>query len=364
MITPHSILRPKISTSDIDFIAEREGYTRYIPYTFVKHLAYAYSYKLVGLPPKTCIQESNSYTKIFGEVLDTINYRQVDTNNPIKFAIRVLKLIGRRANLRELETAAITGLPFTVESEPQYQNYKCDIDSLSDVQLEVIGIKRDEIETMELSDEIQQILIFYDGLNVLKQTIDTKYDVIKQQIRSFSDFFKVRKYKLALPTFNVDLGMKKHQITKVDDSEVYTSEAIIAIDHSISMGYTTNARSLIRSILLYYIGQLEKVSNLTVTLVDVVGRVRFVEKFTNLGTLSGAFHRELEFMLPVAPVETIFSDLNKLYPGRSVVFISDGKMPLKDQIKLKFQLYSIVLDHNEILKQMSLLSGGQFIVLK
>ena len=227
-----------------------------------------------------------------------------------------------------------------------------------------MDIDRNEIETMELSKEVQQILIFYDGLNILKQTIDTKYSVIKQQIRSFSDFFKVRKYKLALPTFNVDLGMKKHQITKVDDSEVYTSEAIIAVDHSISMGYTPDARSLIRSIILYYIGQFEKVNNLTVTLIDVVGRVRSVEQFTDIGHLSEAFRRELEFMLPVSPVETIFSDLNKLYAGRSIVFISDGKMPLSKQIKLKFQLYSVVLNHNEILKQMSLLSGGQFIVLK
>ena len=129
------------------------------------------------------------------------------------------------------------------------------------------------------------------------------------------------------------------------------------------MGYTTNARSLIRSVLLYYIGQFEKIENLTVTLVNVVGRVHSTEKFTNVRSLSAAFIRELEFMLPVAPVETMFSDLNKLYSGRSVIFISDGKMPLKNQIKLKFQLYSIVLNHNEILKQMSLLSGGQFIVL-
>ena len=363
MITSHPILRPKISISDIDFIAEREGYTRYIPYTFVRHLAYAYSYKLVNQSPKDCIQESNSYTNEFGKVLEFINYEEVDTNNPIKFAVRVLKLIGRRTNLRKLEIAATTGIPFTIESEPQYQNYKCDVDSLSDTQLNIMGIERGNIETMELSDEVQQLLVFHDGLNILKHSVDTKYDVIKQQIRSFSDFFKVRKYKLALPTFNIDLEMKKHQITKVDDSDIYTSEAVIAIDCSISMGYTTNARSLIRSVLLYYIGQFEKIENLTVTLVNVVGRVHSTEKFTNVRSLSAAFIRELEFMLPVAPVETMFSDLNKLYSGRSVIFISDGKMPLKNQIKLKFQLYSIVLNHNEILKQMSLLSGGQFIVL-
>lgn len=364
MITPHPILRPKISISDIDFIVEREGYTRYVPYTFVRHLAYAYSYKLVNQSPKDCIQEANAYTKSFGDILDVIDYEEVETNNPIKFAIRVLKLISRRVNLRKLETAAITGLPFTIEAEPQFQNYKCDIDSLSDFQLDVMRIDRNSVETMELSDEVQQLLLFYDGLNVLKQTVDTKYDVIKHQIRSFSDFFKVRKYKLALPTFNIDLGMKKHQITKVDDSDIYTSEAIIAVDYSISMGYTTNARSLIRSILLYYIGQFEKVDNLTVILVRVVGKVQYVEKFTNIDSLVGALRREMEFMLPVAPVETMFSDLNKMYPGKSIVFISDGTMPLKNQIKLKFQLYSIVLNHNEILKQMSLLSGGQFIVLK
>ena len=365
MIIPHPILNSKINCTDIDFIAEREGYTKFLPYTFIRHLAYSFSYHLVNLDPNECIQVYNPYTIEFKKIINMIHYDEVNTMNAIKFAIRVLKSIDRKTNLRKLETAALTGTSFTILEESNYQNYKCDLIEFSSEQLDALNIKDDDnLETIKLSDEILQILQFYDGLNLLKQTVDTKYDVVKQQIRSFGDFFKVRKYKFALPTFNVDLGMKKLQITKVDDSDVYTSEVVIAIDCSASMGYITNARSLIRSVLLYYIGQLDKVKNLTVTLVFITGKISMIEKFTKAKDLTIAFHKLYEFGVPTFSSHTMFTELNTMYPGKSIIFVTDGTMQLKKSIKLKFQLYSIVLNHNEILKQMSLLSGGQFIILK
>jgi hypothetical protein len=364
MIVPHTILSKDISSSEIDLIAEREGYIHFLPYTFIRYLAYSFSFHMVGKSPYECIQEINPYTQMFGKLIGMIHYDEVSTFNPITFAIRTLKLIHRRVNLRKLEEASKTKMEFTFEITDKFQNYKCDLSSLSDCQLETIGVQRELIESLELSDEVLNILRFYDGLKILKNPVDTTYDIVKQQIRSYNDFFKVRKYKFALPTFNVDLGMKKLQITKIDDSDIYTSEVIVAIDCSSFMTNNPNSRSLIRSVLLHYIGQLEKISNLTVTLVYTIGRVSSIKRITNPKELSEIFVSFPNFVLPVYPLTTIFSEFNKLYAGRSVILISDGSMVLKEAVKLKCQLYSIVLTHNDILKQMSLLSGGQFIVLK
>lgn len=364
MIIPHTILNKDISISDINLIAEREGYTHFLPYTFIRYLAYSFSFYMVGKSPHECIQETNSYTEVFEKLIDMIHYDEVATFNPLTFAIRTLKLVYRKIDLRKLERASQTKEVFTIEFSDKFQNYMCDLSSLSDLQLEAIGVQRELVDTIELSDEVLSILQFYDGLKILKNPVDTTYDIVKQQIRSYNDFFKVRKYKFALPTFNVDLGMKKLQITKIDDSDIYTSEVIVAIDCSSFMTNNPNSRSLIRSILLYYIGQLEKVANLAVTLVYTIGRVSSIKRITDTRELSEIFKSFPDFVLPVYPLTTIFSEFNKLYAGRSVIFISDGSMVLREPVKLKCQLYSIVLTHNDILKQMSLLSGGQFIILK
>lgn len=364
MISAHPILDVNISIDDIKDVAIREGYILFLPLTFIKHLMCAFSYYKVNRSPKECIQEINDYTIEFSKVLDMINFSQIYNGNPITFAIRVLKLVSKKVDLRKLEKCATVGIKFDIEKEDKFQNYKFDLKKLSPIQLEAIGISGTELDTIILSDEVQSLLIFYDGLSIIDPTTDTQYDVIKKQITSFSDFYKGRRYKLALPTFSVDLGMKKLQITKIDDTEILASEVVIAIDCSLSMGMTNLARTLIRSVLLYYIDQLDRNERLVVTLLYIRGEITQVVRISNVNQLQVIFRTLPDFILPVKHAANIFKDIGMQYAGKSVIFLSDGLVDLKIPLKLNYKLYSIVLTPNEILKQTCLLSGGQFIVLK
>jgi hypothetical protein len=364
MIQPHPSLRQFIAPSYIDAIVEREGYEKFVPYTFITHLAYAYSQWIMTGSARNCINEPSVYAKEFYNLLEQINFESVDTGNPITFAIRVLRIIDKRVNLRQLELSATNGSRFDINNQVIYQNYKFDLHDLSTIQLKTLGIGENEnLDTLELCKDLQELLKLYDGLELLEQPRETKYDVIKKQLSSYNDFYKTRRYRLALPTFNTDLAMKKLQITKVDDKEILSSEVILAIDYSASVGEHLIARSLIRSILLYYIDQMDKYPSVIITVVRVVGGVESTIKITEVKELQQLFCKRINFILPVRHTTCVFDDLAKLYPGRSIVFITDGKITLPKALNLNYKLYSITLLPNDNLKQTCLLSGGQYLNL-
>jgi hypothetical protein len=364
MLVPHPQLNSEIDNKYIDEIADREGYYRFIPYTFVKHLAYAFSFYLMGKNPQDCVKEKTEYSEMFIKLLSLIQFDKIKTKNPVVFAIRVLCLTRAKLNLRKIEQSAVTSTLFVIESTDLFQNYKFDLTDLSSGQLEVLGIQQDVSSEMELSDEVQKLLIFYDGLLCLKPSVEQTYDVVKEQIRSFSDFSKVRRYKFALPSFAADLGLKKLQITKIDDSEKKVSEVILALDLSYSMKFHPSSKALLKSVLLYYLKELETMSNLQITILHVRGNITSTTTINTPKDLMNLIQNLPVFTLPTARADEFFHDINRQFAGRSVVFVSDGLSPLKTEIALKAKLYSISLSENETLHRMSIVSGGQHIVLK
>lgn len=364
MIVAHKILNPNISNKSIETVAEREGYTLFLPFTFVRHLAAAYSFYVMGRYPHECIEETNEYTKSFSKLLNMIEFAEVKTSNAIVFAIKVLQLVSKKIDLRQIETAATTGITFAVEPTEKFTNYKFDLQKLSEIQLATLGLSNEDPTTVILCEEIQKILLFYEGMNVLERTVDPEYDTIKKQITSYNDYYKGRKYKIVLPTFGIDLATKKLQITKVEDKEVFTSEVILIIDCSLSMASSKLSETMIRSVLLYYINQMELHSNLSILLAYAVGEISSVRRITKVEELQDIFHRLPAFTLPVKRSTYLFHDLESLYPGRSVIFLSDGRLEMDECIKLNYKLYIIALKMNPTLKKTCLLSGGQYIVLE
>lgn len=364
MILPHPLLNERIEIAYIDLVAEREGYEQFIPYTFISHLVAAFSYFKVGMDPIMCIQRHNDYVFEFKKLLKLIRFEDVKTDNPVIFAIRVLKIVAKKTNLRKLEQSAITGIKFKGEEETECKNYKFDLHDLSPAQLITLGLQDIDLDTVDLSEDILKILLLYDGMNVLAQPLDPKHDVIKRTISSYDDFYKIRKYRLALPTYKVDLATKKLQITKVEDQEVQTSEVILAIDCSLSMMTNQLSKLMIRSVLLYYIGTMEQYPGIKITILNVIGDVDSVETITEVSRLQYIFNHLHSFILPVKDSTYIFKQLDRLYPGYSVIFLTDGRIKLHEPLKLKYKLYGIILTPNDNLKKTCLLSGGQFIILK
>ena len=364
MIVSHPLLNININPESINVTAEREGYDLFIPVTFVKHLMAAFSFVRMGQSYRACIVENNDYTKEFLKLMNIINFRDAKTDDPLVFAIRVLKLFANKLDYRQLENTSISGVTFSVDTKKSYQNYSFDLRSLSEIQIKTLGLQDKDLDTIELDEEVKKLLIFYDGLSAVERFIDPEYDIIKKQITSYSDFYKGRHYKLALPSFPVDLGMKKLQITKIDDKEVLASEVIIMMDCSLSMVSIPFSRAMFRSVLLYYINQLDSNKNLTITIAEVIGTISNIRKITKSEELQAIFYNLPKFILPIRTIDNVFKDIELRYAGKSVVFLTDGRLNLLEPMHLKYKLYCIGLTYNEVLKQTCQLSGGQFIVLK
>lgn len=364
MILPHPLLNEKIDVSYINLIAEREGYEQFIPYTFLTHLVYVFSFYKLKQYPFNCIQERNGYTDEFRRLVSMIKLGEVGTDNPVVFAVRVLKIVAKKTNLRKLEQSAITGVKFKIEEETECKNYKFDLHDLTPSQILTLGLQDKDLDTIDLPEDILKILLLYDGMSVLSQPLDPKYDIIKRTISSYNDFYKIRKYRLALPTYSIDLATKKLQITKVEEQEVQTSEVMLAIDCSLSMSSDPLSRLMIRSVLLYYIGTMDEYPGIKITILNVVGDISSTETITEASRLQYVFNHLHSFILPVKNSTYIFKQLDNLYPGRSIIFLTDGRLVLREPLKLKYKLYSIVLTPNDNLKKTCLLSGGQFIILK
>lgn len=364
MITFHPILNGTIRIKDINQVAERLGYDLFIPYKFVQDIISAFVYyKLTG-DPCNCISVATPYTDGFRELLKMIDFESIKTNNPIEFAIRVLQIVKSKTHLRQLEFAATSGLMFTTSDEDDvYNNYKFCLHTLTQSQLEVLDIQAGSLNTIKLSKDILEILRLYEGISILEQPLETRYEVVKKQITSYNDYYKTRKYKLSLPTYPIDLAMKKLQITKVHDEEVKTSETILAIDYSLSMSQNKLSEPFIRSVLLHYIGLMDKNKGLTITILTILGGIHTTRSIDNVEDLKSIFKRLPVFILPVKKLDSVFKDLERLYAGKSVVFLTDGKLNLKTSMKLKYKLFTISLTENKMLKQLSQLSGGQFIVV-
>jgi hypothetical protein len=364
MIECHRTLDPNITKNEIDLIADREGYSRFLPYEFIKHLAYSFSFYLVDQSPGNCICVNTEYTKEFRQLISLIDYSAVKTKNPIVFAIRVLSLMHGRVNLRKLNNSAQIGTSFKVEDVEIYSNYVFDLTSLTPEQFESLGIIDEDTDTIELTEDTEKLLKFYNTLSLMKNPSETKYDIQKEQIKSYSDFHHVRRYKFGLPTFGIDLGLKRLDITKIRDVETTVSEAVIVFDVSISMSKQKNALTLFRSVILYYMKYLSLHPDLVINIIFIAGSVQCCYRLTTVKELQELFSQKIQWVLPSSPQDLLFDLINYTYPGKPVVYITDGLSALEKMIKLKFQLHCITLFPNEMLKQMSLISGGQFIILQ
>jgi hypothetical protein len=292
-----------------------------------------------------------------------IQFSRVSTYNPVSFAIRTLKTLYRRVDLRKLEASINNSDSFELNAQHVFQNYIFDGNSLSNLQLETIGITRENIDTMELPEDVVQILKFNNGMLNLKPSLIDEYSTVKETIRTYGDFHKVRRYKFASPTFKADLGMKKLQITKVENIQQKQSECILAIDFSKSMTTHPSCKPFIKSVLLYFIGEFEKTTNLKLSLLIIVGKIYKQIDIKSADELVSVFSNLPEFILPTYDYESVFVDLNNKFPGKSVIFVTDGVAPLIKPFQLKVKLYTILLSQNPILHSMCLVSGGQSILL-
>lgn len=363
MIVPHSSFKIPITNSIIDFYAERVGYDRFIPYRFVEHLAYARSFSIMKEPVKLCIEVSNQYTDSFLQLLDLIDFEAIKTYNPIEFAIRVLQILYKRVDLRVLESCAISGSNFSYEAQDKgFQNYKMDLSKLSTTQLQMVGLENLDLTTIELSQEVNDILKFYSNVFNIMPDTEKEYSSVTEPLSSYSDFYRCRKYKMVLPSFNADLAKKKLIVRKYDPDPISKSSVILAFNIAMANADSRDILSLFRAVILHYSNILEQYPQSSVTLVLVIGRVKSILPLS-LPDMISIFKSPPQLVCPVHTVATSLTELGTLFPGKPVVYVSSGTGNI-DLNQIKFRMYAVSVQHNDTLQRLSKLSGGRYVSLR
>lgn len=362
MIVSHPILYLETPDEEIRECAEKEGYDKYVPVGFVRHLMAAFSFYKFGKNPSECIEMETPYTQQFRKVISMIKFDEVKTNHPVIFAIRVLKIIGSRFNLRKVEQSSLTGCNFDIAFTGCFPNYITDLTLLTPLQRAELGLPFvEDVTTSILSAQDELVLFHYNKLEFLEKTIDPVYVTTKLQLKSYSDFYRGRKYKLSLPSFSLDLGLKKLQITKVEDRDQFTQKIVLVLDCSLAMTQIPNALELLRSVILYYIGKMETIPTLTLTIVRMVGEVHEVEEITSVEQLTNL---SLTFVLPIKSSSKCLSDLCYMYPGKSVVLVTSARFKMEKPLDINYKLYALTTNENTSLQTTCILSGGNYVTIK
>lgn len=241
-----------ITNEDIDSVAYQLGYDKYIPYNLIKRLSNLYYLMVI---------KSFDRNKLAQSYTDELVYDLVEKlpvvydESPLRTVIRMLKKINGTINLRKLEARDNT-LTFT--DIPQ-MNYKFDLSLLGESSRDVLQIDgTKDLNTIELPDDVQQVVDFYEQLCVREMGEYFSYTLQVHKLSNYSDGAKCRKYKLACPTYNYLLATKNLLVkTFIKDTEA-PNQATIFIDVSMSTAKNKQYKALVRSVLLLYA---DKMSN-------------------------------------------------------------------------------------------------------
>ena len=363
MIVPHASFKVDVSQDSIDFYADRLGYNRFVPYTLVQHLAYAYSFHVMHEPVSLCVELPNDYTNCFLKLLNMIQFKAVRTLNPIEFAIHVLQILYKKVDLRLLEKSASTGSVFNTDftSEDVFQNYKTDLSKLTFTQVSLLGLEHEDLNTIKLSPEIEEILTFYSSLSSMMPSIEKEYNSVTEPINNYSDFYKCRKYKMTLPSFDADLAKKKLIVHKYDPAPISKSSVVLAFNTAMNNVNSLTLLSLFKAVILHYSAALEKFPQLKVTLVILVGKIRSIQDVT-LTDLLTLFKSPPQLVCPVHSATVSINELGTKFSGQPVVYISSGVGPISCD-RIKFRMHAVSVKHNDALQRLSRLSGGRYISL-
>ena len=348
-----------VSHHDICNTADRLAYEGFIPFGLVTDIAYLRIYSMLNVDAK--LDRPSPYHDTLYSLMDMVNAEAIETNNPIEFAINILKLISPKVNLRKMEASRFTNQPVLIDIENKQLNYKVDISSINPEHLELLGIDDSSpVNEIKLSEETLDILKFYNGMKRVSGELFPERVSQVSKLSRISDLHKVRRYRFALPSFISDVVLKKPYIRESKTVMKQNNSVVVMVDVSWSTSNNPKYYSIVKAVLL----------SLLDSFVDGISEITILE-FNNkpvkevvLNTkdeLKGYINYKFVPVLGPKGWKNMYNHIRK-YNGESVIFITDGLEDVTD-FPTNIRLYVISTNHNKHLNGLCVNSGGKFVLV-
>jgi len=353
---PHNFI---VTAYDIMRSAERMGYEGYIPISIVSDMAYLRIYKMLNAYGAT--GRPSPYTETLIELMDMVNADSVETNNPIEFAINVLKLISPKVNLRSAEYCRLSGNPILIDMESRQMNYKDDISTINPEHLELLGIDASiPANELVLTDELLDIIKFYNGMkHVAGELFPTRVSQVSR-LSKLSDIHKIRKYRFALPSFKTDIALKKPFIRESKVIMNQNNSVVVMVDVSWSTSTNPKYFSIVKAVLL----------SLLDSFIDDVTEVTILE-FNNMPVkeivlntrqdLKEYVNYKFSPVLSAKGWKNVYNHIKK-YDSNSVIFITDGLESIVN-FPSNIRLFAVSTNRNKELDELCVNSGGKMVLV-
>ena len=229
-----------IIPKDVNNIYYALGYKfKYIPYLLAEDIANVMSYWKTVDRPGGVIGSKFGFSEKYRKFLYSIPFDLYKETTPYYMAVEIIKDLSSKYDLRKIEKAIESqDENFEFIEIPDVQNPVVDVDALSD---EIINIL-----DLDISKHIS-----LDIINILKETenfsnlFNNNSQVELSKMTSYTQFKKIPKYKLTLPTFNYNFPLKNYQLKQNSPQE-------IIVFRDVSKSAQTLEKSF-KALLLYFI---------------------------------------------------------------------------------------------------------------
>lgn len=352
-----------ILTDDkIEASAEKYGYDNFIPYGLVRDLFAVWTHAVFGKPLTDAVKVESDYDKSFLELISMFKIEPMIEVLGSEFVFDILKKFNSRTNFRALEKARMLGDRFYFEEEEEQFNYSFDLKSISPETLALLEIEdNNNLNTIELSEEIQDILKFYNNLKRLPGFIDKDPVLERKRMDSYTQFLKVNKRRLIFPTFKYDLITKNLSVKILKVEKKDKSNIVLLVDISQSVFKNPKYVPLYRATLLYLHGLFKNEFH-KITIYFYNFKIENIYEITSKNQLELLFKRKL---VPISNYKgwiIAIAQFKKLLKNQTVIIITDGDRDAGNlDMKSNNIYYIISFFRNDLLKNLAIKTNGKFI---
>lgn len=352
MINKPDVLKHDIPIDLIEELAELVGYSGYLPIGVIRDLYYAQIHKKWGSE----IKDSDfPYNKL---IIETVNMFKNNSNTLIN-TLEALKALSPRVNFKQLEIATTGKQAIYEDNSMNQKNYKVDLNSLSSKSLEILKIPIvDDMNTVELSEEVLQIIEFQNGvIPIIGKSLTTK-DIVYSNMLSHNEISKVRKYKFASPLFNVKFAQKQLLVRKIEDQPTQFDNIIVMVDLSLSTAGLPLYRQLITGVLLKILDNFNDDVN-SISIIEFTDQIRDIIE-TDKSGLEEFIRRGITPIASSIYYKGGFRELTK-FNGKTILLLTDGTADFVSELPRKVRWNIVSLYQNSKLAQLASATGGNFI---
>ena len=321
--------------SEMKKIAEKFGYTGYLPVKFLRLLELTIrGYMIHADPRHYCTHLPYNFNKL----IDFINFEEFMYFTPMDGSMKFLQKYNNKLNLRSIEIAVEDETKAVELEDKDQQNYSFDLGVvLTSGVKEALDIQIDDKDidnTVKLTPELCDILSFYSKLSVIggKDTVSPEDKYVP--LPSISKVTKIKSYKYVLYDFAYKLAGKKFEIEEETINFVDFEEVNIFMDTSSSMkSFKTKFTAAYKAILLSYLDRFKINSNAVINLHffrDTIVYRQVIDSYDLLYTAIQSPPQLADFSF--SDTKSVFIHIGKHFSNQEVVIVTDANINVSKAI--------------------------------